>query len=783
MKRTIFLLFLFIFPAALFQGCGNKDAGNQENIVGDQISYGENVESSEEGTAFGEHMLFGELLPEEESWRDNTLDDYTAVMHLPLIPRQEEGEQGGGMQYALGSTCGVLLKKHLGASVKEAWDELKMVTGQGEEDSVRLAFRQDDHNQAWGIGSMVGSDHFMMLGREYVASENEKEGGAKYYFFEIDEAQQVVRTTPLDFLPGDGRETPDRIMTDQSGNIHFTTGYLGGAPVSDQAENYYELVSPEGALVAKFDYTGVTMRLVSLYDGRVALWSQPADAEGRNICSRLECMDPATGEMELLAEFGENAPKALWEADNCYYTLWDENTLLYADNAGLHFADLSGNITEDVYIWGNHGILFSEMVEIQIREDGGINLIYLDYSKSGNFLCLEPTQEKKEIQRIVFAVPPAMRNVYYPSVAEFNKRYPAYHIELKTDYDKTALLTELTAGRGPVLVDTMLTGFESHKRLWMPLEGLFAGESWEDILIPRAMELGEIDGTLYGVVSCFGLKTVVIPKEEPTDWDYKTFLDTIEADSSIEAICNGDNSVWFFMASFLIHGLEDNYLLDNGSGTTYFDSTEFRRALRLGRTYCAETGYVEAGTPMLEGKVFCNIINVTRPELIDLYRLCYGENANYIGFPSGDGSAHYIYGQDPLVVRSTATEEEKRVAGTFFRMLLSKDGQMESTKDSNFWLSVRKDVLEEQINQVNENSMPGTYGFAFITLGDDYDREYDARFLYDMLEKARPLKYFPRELNVILMEELEAYAAGTITEDLLIQRLTGRVELYLAEQN
>ena len=297
------------------------------------------------------------------------------------------------------------------------------------------------------------------------------------------------------------------------------------------------------------------------------------------------------------------------------------------------------------------------------------------------------------------------------------------------------------------------------------------------------MELGEIDGSLYGAVYCFGLRTVVIPKEEPTDWDYKTFLDKIEADSSIEAIYNGQNSPWIFIYRFLLRGLEDNYLLDAESGETYFDTEEFRRVLRLGMKYCTQQEYIDSVEPMLEGKVFCNIIDITRPELIDLYRLCYGEEANYIGFPAREGSAHYIYGGDPLTVRITATEEEKRVAGTFLRMLLSEEGQTEGMKDPNFWLSVRKDVLEEQIAQVNETSMPTIFGFTQIRLGEDYDREYDARFLYELLEKARPLRDIPKELNAILIEEVSAYTDGTITEEELIERLTKRVELYLAEQS
>lgn len=779
MRIARFVLFLCMLPIVLLCGCDREAAVNQDTHVEEQNISAEGRDPSiEEQIASAEEIFSAELLLEEE-WRDNTQDEYSAAIHAPLVPERPEGELGGGLKYALGSSCGAVFKKHLFDPVENCWDELKTVSDQGEEISVRLAFREDTHNQAWGMGSIVGSDHFMMLDMDSSGAEGE---GWRYSLIEIDETEQVVRTIHMDFLSADGREAPDKIMVDSSGNIHFITAYLGYNLENEAAEqqNYYFIADNEGTLLAKYDYSGMDTRLVALYDGRVAIYSQLRDDEGRISGSRLEYADMVTGKTVLLTEFGQDAPKPF--SGETYYTLWDEKTLLYADNQGLHFADLSGNMTGDAYIWSRHGIHFTQVEEIQIQENGRINLIYIDTKGDGNLLCLEPTQEHREIREIVFAVPSYMKEIYNASVVEFNKKYPAYHIELKTDYEETALLTELMSGTGPVLVDTRLTGFDEHRELWMPLQGLFAGEEWKNVLIPKAMELGEIDGTLYGVVSNFQLRTVVTTAKETADWDYEAFLDGIENNASIQAIFNGQNDIWSFMASFLIHGLEDNYLLNVQDGTTRFDSDEFRRVLRLAAVYCNGEENTEPGELLLEGKVFCNTIDITRPEQIDLYRIIYGEDINYIGYPTSDGSAHYIDSDSPLAIRDTATDEEKRVAGAFLQMLLSKEGQQESMKDPNFDLSVRRDMLEEQINQINETTSAMAYGFPQITLGDNYDRESDAGMLYDLLEKAEPRKTFPRELNSILIEELEEYLAGTITEDILIERLTKRVELYLAEQ-
>lgn len=767
MKRTSSLLLLCMLAAILACGCGAEDHDDQDLTEDTIASVDEPQETVSEG------MFFEETLLDEEPWRDNSLDAYSATASFPLEP-QEVGIAGGAIGYALGDHGGAVFKKHLFISLEECWDEVKTVTEQGEESSVRLAFREDTHNQAMGIGSIAGSDHFMMW--DFGAAEDEEK---TYQFLEVDGQGQIVRRISLDFLAADGSESPSCIKVDKEGNIHFTTASFtsvmpGG---SDVPPTYYIITDPEGVLLARRDCEGENVELVFLYDGRVGLRSQPQGVQETGTGSRLEYVDPETGKSVLLAE-------SSWNMTDSYYTLWDENTLLYADGKGLHLADLAGNVKEDLYIWSSHGISFSRIAELTIREDGGIALIYTDQDQDGALLYLGPTREQVEIQKIVLAVRPAVRDVFYPAVVEFNKKYPSYHIDIGADYDSTALLTELSAGRGPVLIDTGLTGFEENKRLWTPLEGLFSGEEWEESLIPKAMEMGEIDGTLYGAVHSFGLQTVVIAQEQPAEWDYQTFLDMIEESSSLEAIYNTQNSLWIFMYRFLIHGLEDNYLLDAESGETYFDSDEFRRVLRLGMKYCTEKEYIESVGPMLEGKVLCNVIDVMRPEHIDMYRYYYGEDANYIGFPAKEGSAHYIYGNDPIAIRSTATDEEKRVAGAFLRLLLSRESQEGCLREPNFWMSVRWDVLDEQIEMMDERSMPVVYGFDQLHLKDEeYDREYDTRFLQELLEKAQPKKEFPQELAGILMEEVEAYTAGTITEEMLIEHLTGRVGLYLAERS
>ena len=101
-----------------------------------------------------------------------------------------------------------------------------------------------------------------------------------------------------------------------------------------------------------------------------------------------------------------------------------------------------------------------------------------------------------------------------------------------------------------------------------------------------------------------------------------------------------------------------------------------------------------------------------------------------------------------------STKEEKEAACAFLSMFLSHDVLLEAAKDDNYHLSVRKDVLEEQINRVNENTNVYVSGFDQFRVGDLLNKELDAQKLYELLEAARPEKYFPKELRNILSEEI-----------------------------
>ncbi len=749
MKKTIsYILLTVIFVLAL-GGCGTKETQNYDRTDGT------------EGT--GNPQGAGD--DKNPGRQDNSLDAYSAVVRRPLqVEAPANALAGGGSRIFLGDTGAYYFKKHLFENVEECWDELSCVTVEGQKVSQRF----DRENQVWDVGPVAGLDHYVTFEAETLEGEE-----YRYFLMERDGNHEPLGEFPLNF-PGES-DFSQVIMSlscfavDHSGVVHLVR--------HTQEAWQYLLVSKDGEILVEYVMEeGNIGGLVPLYDGRVAFWTTNGNGIGASLQMSLQYMDAETGRPVLLA-----AP----EEDVYCLTLLDENTLLYADPEGVYHSGLSGKNPELLYRWIDHGIAVQEVPAIQADEEGKISLLYKDAEKY-HYLRLEPTTEEVEICEITMAVSPMRMSSYQPLVVAFNKQYPGYHITLKSDYEQTALLTELIAGNGPVLLDTRLTGFEEQEKLWEPLDTIMEQSGMMEELQTSVLEMGKINGTLYGIVTDFRLRTLVTGDPDLKDWDYAAFLQCIEDRPELEAIFNfyGGDYGGYFIMSILSHGLEDAYFLDGETGTTDFDSREFRRVLELAKRYCVREEGVSPGRSLLEGKVLCNELNINKPEDLALYRVCYGQDANYIGYPTKDGSTHFLEsGGSPLAVRRTATQEEKEVAFAFISLCLSYEGQSQAAKDLNFGLSVRRDVLEEQIAAMNEDTMVYVSGFDGITLGNDLDIERDRKTLLDMVATARPLKYFPVELRSIMFEELEQYFSGAISQDMVIDHLESRVGVYLGERN
>ena len=771
MKKIVGSILLAAMLAACLGGCGGAEQelpdvpDEEQSSNTPDVGQPSDTPDTEQPSGALDTEYQPDISIDPDSWGgDNSLDAYSAVVRMPLTTEEPENAIGGGVRVLfLGSGRAYNFKKHLLEAAGESWDELSYVDREEQKGSQRF----DSGDWLYGIGLMAGTDHYITFGLE---SPEGDEGENRYFLTERDESHQAVREIPLDFLasPADTYVLPTYLAVDGSGTVHLV--YDG-----DEGQQYL-LISPEGELISSTGSDIIT-GLVPLCDGRIVFWERVWDSEGISTESQLQCMDRETGKPGLLASL---------EGSPLYATLLDEDTLLYADSKGIYSSGLSGENSQLLYAWLNHGISVSRIWAMRADAEGGIALIYED-SRGYNFLCLEPTAEEVETCAITLAAVNPYFD-YNPIVTEFNKRYPRWHIKLETGYDETTLLTQLGAGSGPVLVDTSLLGFEELEKLWEPLDAVMEQLGIAEELVPSVRNLGKINGVQYGVVPDFYLSTLVTGGRDLKEWDYGAFLQCIADSRNLESLFNiyeGGNYCSLLITRYLCNGIDDACFWDAEAGTTNFDSDEFRQALELAKKYCApEEGVPMDRTLLEEGKVLVNSVYIRSPQTVAGVRIYFGEDANCIGHPTKDSSAHYVSGGAPLAIRRTATAEEKEVPVAFLSMLLSYEGQQLLAEDINFGMSVRRDMLEEQIAAMKEETEVemGDFPRISFSLGDQVDVERDRATLLHLIETAEPRRQLPGELDDILDEELEQYFNGIITEDMLIDHLESRVGLYLNER-
>ena len=717
----------------------------------------------------------------QEEWRDNSMDAYSARFISDITPEAAAaGYTYGGHNAVMGKSKVYVLQKHLYLEdYRKAWDELIVADGDGNVTHQRLSlpFTPENNNQIVRMGQVWGSDHLICLNVET------DEDGDYWRVFELDEELRPQWDFVADFLRGEVETFPECALMDGEGNVHLDIRPITGG------ETTHYVVGKDGEVLA-------SLQIKDEVDGAACSNGWMFSEEGELLLKRKTFYEKVVTDEIIRLDFETGSEEVTYrrECENTLaeagridakFVLQKDGSILYADGNGLWKADASWENAVPLYLWKNHGFSSASVDAVYPREDGTIAILYNE-ADGDRYAVLTPTTEEVEVRKLVFAVSKTRKNYYQPIADAFNKKYPTLHVELKDDYDETRLLAELGSGKGPVLVDTLLTGFESQKKLWEPLDGMLRATGLEDELFEKAMDLGRIDGMAYGIVLDFTLSTVIVKDRAlAEEWEFECFLSAAE-DEGLKAIfpaTYGNDSRNVLVFSYLMHGTKDNYLLDVSYPEKYFDGERLTRVLNL-VDKMGPGGTDQAWKEdFLKGDILCNSITLwSVTQLADL-RSSLGMDMYFAGFPTNTGGKNYLTGAIPLAVRVTATDEEKKIAHTFLLEALSHDSQATIDKrNSNFFISVRKDVFEEQVQRDIENYLERAKKQGITDANSIRETlEKDAITFRKMIEEAEASEGYPEGLEDLLYDEFSNYFKGNFTKEALLDHLQNRVKLYYSE--
>lgn len=747
--KRIVLFQMIIVLMLLLTGCHAKD-GNVSTAKT------ENKDSSEDSL---QYQFLEEL---DLTWKDNSLDELQAVFHIPVGEVKQEGENVFQTQYDIKEDKIVAFRNHLLTNYKESWSGVSGITDSRETFSKVITVDTERvGRQLDRIGPIAG-------GSGYVAYKYDLDdsGICGHWFYVLDENfEKVSEFYSPELLDRNGLAA---IAVDGNGNLHVITSV---------GKSSYVIFSPDGEKIFE---TTIEYHLFSdhqLYakdDGRVIVCCEDcnewkfleADIEKRTMNQLVELDFKTIQKIQTIRTM------------NHYTCMKSEKELLYCNDEGVYAYDVEKQKFNLVYKWANHGIVPQELKCVVAKEDGTVKVIYQD-TEGIHYLLLKPKFEDTEMKTVIFAVTPEHKSIYTGAAAAFNKKYPTVNIVLKDDYEETPLLTQLGSGEGPVIIDTEITGFDALEKLWQPLDGYLEKSGLLQDLYPQALEFGQIGDTTYGIVTNFAIESLLVKDSDLLGWDYDGFLNAVEkCDGSVfsyEFIFNPTDYRGYFL-EYLSNGLEDNIYLNQKEGTVIFGTPEFKRLLTLAEKANPALPS-DDGKILLEGKSLCEMLYISNVEQLVELRIRLESGEVYAsGCPTKNGGKHLLEADAPIAIRSTATDEEKQIAYTFFKLLLSHDSAMSLTDNISIYtehFSVRKDILQEQFK---------TYEQVYeINRGPAIDKEKDGILFEELLENSVVKKSFPADLQRVFDEEIGEYLDGEIPGELLDSRLKSRVGLYLDE--
>lgn len=705
---------------------------------------------------------------------DNSLDKYSYVVNKLLkFEEPSDAIAGGARSVFLSDKGGYFYKKVVHEDYTKDYET---ITYAGKEREFSLKpDTSGDNKTLWGGGFVAGSDDYLTFNITGKPDENLSYIIERYDF----EGRTILSVnTDLDrlnevFLPV--------LAMDDTGMIHLVR--CNGYTV------YYYLIGSDGQIEYKKTYEDTFFYgLAELPNGNIAIEITPL-VNGRGFECALEVCDLKNNRMQTVKNWNffehskkvsEKNPNADGAGTPLAFNMFDDRRLIAANINGAYIVDTEQQEDILLYEWSNHGISPSEVYCIKADEEQNIYLLYGD-EEGINYLMLSPTKEEKPVKKILFAVSELNKRKYMNAVAKFNKKHPLYIISMR-EYqysEKDRLIAKITSGDGAVLVDTSLVGFLQMGDLWEPLDDCFAdSESAE--FNESALSLGMIDDKLCGVVTDFYIDTI-FASEKINSMDYDSFLSELGTYNGDKTLFDfyGKEGIEEFVLGYLCRTAEDCYYFTDGM----FDAEKFREAVRYAEKYVPDDErngfYSKDDSVALFNESY--IDNVAQ---IELNRLKFGGDIKYVGLPGVNGGNHYLVGSQPIALRTNATAEEKTIAKEFIESLVSYETQRTMSRQYEYGLSIRKDVLDEQIagmeDYLYEELMAS--GLNADTVIKEIDTEKAAVELKNIINSAQVTSEKFWEYRRIISEELEAYLYDRQSMDEMLDHLKSRVNIYMEEK-
>lgn len=511
----------------------------------------------------------------------------------------------------------------------------------------------------------------------------------------------------------------------------------------------------------------------------------------------------------------------------------EDGTIYYTDNSGIRELDFATGESKEILNFVNSDINGNRANVAGYL--GNKRFVCTEYDSSYEHMrsaILNPASENDVVEKYVldFAAVYLDDNLQN-AIIDFNKQSKDYRIQFidysqyNTDDDYTAGTTQLNndiiSGKIPdmfSLQDLPLDNYVSKNLIadlkqYMDKDEEFKPEDY----IENILNITEKDGKIYSIVAAYYINCLISSQDY---FDGKLTVTMKEFAENRKQHADSYLFAPYASRSEVLTGYNGSHIINNAflkanGGMGAFDSDDFASWLEIVKEFPEEVDWEEYQNLIndngngdgeramyLSGKIMFGTQNFSYLNNIRYMKRNYGENYSLIGYPVPEGSDSTGISINPsMEIAVSAKSPFGEEAWSFVKYLLGKDFQ----SSTNYGLTVRKDVLQEQFDKVLKEQEEGSTGFeprlysseaAPAIAVDDVviggnggstnsdvlkTTKEDLEKIRILIESADSVVRTDKEVNKIIEEEAGAYFSGKKSAKDVCSIIQSRVTVYVTE--
>lgn len=474
----------------------------------------------------------------------------------------------------------------------------------------------------------------------------------------------------------------------------------------------------------------------------------------------------------------------------------DEEVYLYTTDAVYRYA-VSEKVFYKLFDWTDVGLIGSQIAFVW--KGSGDDVYAVTFAGMGGResyrLTPKMTAELPKKEELTIAILSSNSDGKLQKfVSEFNKSQSEIHAVIKTyasnpggdeDAIKARMQADFLGSDPPDMI--CLANLNSNEALvkqgyLLDLRSFLAESEVlsEEDFYPEVLDTYTQGGILYSIPYTFSMQSLVIPAKvagSAPGWTFPEMIEYLRSKQEYRPF----RMFWFMQ--YYVFNDDLGYFFDEQTGTHSFDSEEFRELLE----YMKECKDKEESMPSERPFVFAQEDFRGLASFAD-FEEEYGEEVRIMGYPTRDRTPlTVIEGTTELSILATAKHPDW--AWKFMEFYLSRDPKEGERIYNTYNIYSNKNWMQAMI----EEELP-LYGKDHVDVLDEEGNVVGAHYsahkinqacvdaFLETLSHVRSRPAGTREIRIILYEEAAPYFEGQKTLDQVIDVITNRVSLYLAEQ-